>query len=299
MITPEATAATALRDWLLQELPASITTVNAARAATFRTPVYGPFTIPANAVLKVSITDKAGTTTSIPLTAGSRTAGQLVTEINASVTGIASVTADDHLGRNHLVLTSTTAPSYTASTGAIVNSVIAVGADSTGANVALGWSTAGEHSICTPLVPPGPRGVCDGLPLGSYFDPSQIGKGRVLVTIGAREGKPKGDNPRNFEWDVSLELGIFRAEPLEVTNQTREPIQAALRAVRAILHTDSGMRLGRGSSGDVMYGRIISANISGQSLTFATRDANGQRTQFSPFFDAVNCRYLCRVYQAS
>lgn len=294
MITPEATAATALRNWLLQELPASIATVNAARAATLRAPQAGPYTIPAAAVLKVSITDKAGTTTSIALTSGSRTTAQLVTQINATVPSLASADADDHL-----VITSTTAPSYTASTGAIVNSVVAVGADTTGANVALGWETPGEHDIRTALVPPGLRGVCDGLPIGGYFDPSQIGKGRVLVTIGARESKPKGDNPRNFEWDVMLELGIFRAEPLQVTNQTREPIQAALRAVRAVLMTDAGKQLGVARDGAIVYGRLGSTNISGQSLTFTTRDGNGNRTQFSPFFDAVNCRYLVRVYQAS
>lgn len=295
MISPEATAAQLLREWLLQELPASIATVNAARAAVLRTPGPGPFTIPASGALKVSATDKAGLTTTIALTSGSRTTAQLVTQINATVTGLASADADDHL-----LLTSPTAPSWTASTGAIVNSVVAAGADTTDVNTALGWDVGGESVIRTALVPPGPRGVCDGLPLGTYFDPSQIGKGRVLVTIGGREGKPKGDNPRNREWDVALELGIFRAEPLEVTNQTREPIQAALRAVRAVLHTDAGMSLGpAGLRAGVGLGRILSANISGQSLTFTTRDASGNRSQFSPFFDAVNCRYLVRVYQAS
>lgn len=296
MIGPEETAARLLRDWLLEQLPASIATVNAARAASLRAPQPGPYTIPAACTLKTSITDKAGTTSTTALTSGSRTTAQLVTQINTALGAtVASADTDDHL-----VLTSTTAPSYAASSGAIVNSVVAVGVDTTGANVALGWSSAGEAVIRTALVPPGPRGVCDGLPLGTYFDPSQIGKGRVLVTIGAREGKPKGDNPRNFEWDVALELGIFRAEPLEVTNQTREPIQAALRAVRAVLMTDSGKSLGpAGLREGVGYGRILSANISGQSLTFTTRDANGNRSQFSPFFDAVNCRYLVRVYQAS
>lgn len=293
MISPEATVASLLREWLLQELPASVATVNASRAASVRAPQPGPYTIPASGSLKVSITDKAGSTTSIALTAGSRTTAQLVTEINAAVAGIASADTDDHL-----VLTSTTAPSYTASTGATVDSVMAVGADDTAVNTALGWDISGEHSICTALVPPGLAGICDGLPLGAYFDPSQIGKGRVLVTIGGREGKPKDDNPRRREWDVSLELGIFRAEPLEVVNQTREPIQAALRAVRACLHSDTGMSLGpAGLRAGVGYGRITSTNISGQSMTFTVRDGDGRRTQFAPLFDVVNCRYLCRVYQ--
>lgn len=287
-ISPEATAAKALRDWLLWKLPVSCVAVNLTRAATLRAPQPGPYVIPALAVLKVSVTDKAGTTSSAAITAGSRTTAQLVTEINATVPLLASADSDDHL-----LLTSTNAPSYDVTTLAATNSVMAVGADATLTNMALGWDISGEHTITTPIVPPGPRGVADGFPVGGFFDPSQLGKGRMLVTIGERTGAMTDGNPRRFEWDVGLELAIFRAEPQQVVNQTREGIQAALRCLREVLVTDEGMRFGAPASG-VMYGRLVSTRIAPWSFQQQRVDA---KTPGGLFFDSVSGTVTCRVFQ--
>lgn len=286
-ISPEATAAKALRDWLLWKLPASCVAVNLTRAATLRATQPGPYVIPVDAVLKVSVADKAGATSSAPLTSGSRTATQVAADVNAIVPGLASVDSADHL-----LLTSTNAPSFDSSLAHTV-SVVAVGGDATGANAALGWDVSGEHCITTPLVPPGLKGVANGFPLGGFFDPSQLGKGRVLVTIGERVGEMVDGNPRRFEWNVTLDVGIFRAEPQQVVWQTREHIEAALEAVRAVLVTDEGMRLGAPALG-IMYGRIPSTRITGWSF-------KQQRAGESPAgaqFDGVSAKFLCRVYQA-
>lgn len=293
MINPEALTARLFREWLLQELPASIATVNAGRAAVLRSPQPGPFVITALAVLKVSITDKAGTTSSCPLTTGAaRTTTQVAADINAVVPGLASVDADDHL-----LITSTTAPSFTAPL-TTVDSIVAVGSDDTGANTALGFDVSGEFVLRTALVPPGLAGICDGLPLGNWFDPSQLGLGRVLITIGERTAAPKDDSPRRFEFNASLDVSVFRAEPQQVYS-TREPIQAALQAVRAVLHTDMGMSLGpAGLRAGVGYGRIGQAKVSGQPLTFMRVGQDGAKSM-GPLFDAAQFPYLCRVYQAS
>jgi len=291
LINPEALTAKLLREWLLQELPASIATVNATRAAVLRAPRPGPYIFPANAILKTSSSDKAGTTNSTALVSGTATA------VAAQFDGLAitaTVDADDHL----LLTTVNGAPSFNATTGATTDSLVAVGPDATGANIGLGFDVSGEFVFRTALVPPGLAGVCDGLPLGMWFDPSQMGKGRVLVTIGERSGTPKNDNPRNFEWNVTLDVNIFRAEPQQVYD-TREPIQAALQAVRAMFHTDQGMPLGpSGLRAGIGLGSIGATKIAGQPLTFMRTGSDGTKHP-GPLFDAASFPFRCRVYQSS
>lgn len=280
-LRPEALAASALRDFLLLNLPAQVATVNAARAAVLKAPNAGPYTVPSGATLHISIADKAGADSDILLTSGSRTAAEIAVEVNAAVTGIAA--ADDD-GR--LVLTSTSAPVSG------TPSVMAVGADTTGANAALGWSTAGDFAITSAIVAPTPRGVCDGLPLEGYFDPAASGSGRVLVTIGDREAVPTGANPRRDEYDVTLDVGVFRAEPFQLVSQTREGIQAALQCVRGVLFTDTGRYLGRGGTGGVIGTFERSCRIAGRAFQF--RGADGSAA--SPIFDAANLKLLVRVF---
>lgn len=289
-VSPEAIAASAFRNWLLWKLPAACVAVNSGRAAVLRTPTPGPFVIPSGAALRFSVGDKAGLTYSVALTSGSRTSTQVAAEVNAELAGIATVDTDDRL-----VLTSNTAPSYDANL-AHINSVVAVGADSTGTNLALGWDPGGEWSITTPVVPPGPQGVADGMPVGGLFNPSQLGKGRVLVTIGDRNSSPHHDNPRTFEWNVLLDVAIFRAEPQQVVHQTREGIQAALQAVRACLLTDAGKQLGRASSGDITYCYERKVRVSPWS--FRAQDSSGKPTPGGILFDAINATFLVRVYQS-
>lgn len=280
-LRPEALAASALREWLLLSLPAQVATVNAARAAVLKAPVAGPYTIPASAVLNVSIVDRGGADTAISLTSGSRTAAQIAAEVNAAVPSLAS--ADDD-GR--LVLTSTSAPV------AGTPSVVAVGPDTTGANAALGWDVSGEWAIHSALVAPVPKGVCDGLPLQGYFDPSASGAGRILITIGDREAVPTGANIRRDEYDVTLDVGIFRTEPLQQVHQTREAIQAALQCVRDVLFTDTGRALGAGGPGGVVVTLERSCRVAGRAFQF--RGADGSAV--SPIFDAANMKLLVRVF---
>lgn len=290
---PEDAAAKALRNWLLWQLPAACVLVNAARAAYLRAPQPGPYTIPSNAVLKVSITDKAGTTASGALTQGVRTTAQMVTDINAIIPSIASADADDHL-----LLTSTTAPSYVASGGdlTLTDSLMAVGPDTTGANAALGFETGGQHSLRTAVTPPGPDGVLDGYPVGDVFMPSAIGKGRVLVTIGARRSRVVNGNHRRGEWNVELTAEIFRAEPKQAVHQTRDGIVAAVRAVRSCLFTEEGQQLGRAGNwplGDIVLALEQGVDIS--PVSFRRRDTAGQNVGI--LFDAATLKLGLRVFQ--
>lgn len=286
IIEPEALAARALRDWLLWKLPASCATINAARAAYLRAPGPGPYTIPASAVLKLGLT---ATTTNVSLTAGSHTTAQLVTEINTAMGAtIASADTDDKL-----LLTSTTAPSFHATTLAPTNSGLIIGADTTGANVALGFERGGQRAVTTPVLPPGPDGVCDGFPVAGLFNPSALGKGRVLVTIGQRTSQPTQDNPRRFEWDTLLDCAVFRDEPQQVQHQTREGIQAALAAVRNTFLTDAGMQLGRPN--EVMYARAGEVKVS--PVSFKQFDQQGRALEGGLFFDAADFKFRARVFQ--
>lgn len=280
-IYPEAIAARALRDWLLLKLPAEVSSLNATRFAVVKAPAAGPYTIPAAASLKVSVTDKAGTTTTIALTSGSRSAAQLATEINLTV---ASLAAADDDGR--LVLTSTVAPSGT------TPSVMAVGADDTGANAALGWDVSGEWDVRTALAAPTPKGVCDGMPLQGYFDPAACGGGRILVTIGDREAVPVQPSTRRDQYAVTLDVGVFRVEPLQQVHRTREGIQAALQCVREVLLSVSGRQLGRAGVGDIVVVLEKSCRVAGRALQFRASDGNA----VSPIFDAANLKLLVQVH---
>lgn len=287
---PEDVAATALRNWLLWKLPAACVLVNAARAASLRAPQPGPYTISANAVLNLSITDKAGTTFAVTLTSGSRTAAQLVSEINTAVgSTVASADADDHL------LLTGTAPSFSASGGdlTLTDSLVAIGPDTTGANAALGFETSGQHSLRTAVTPPGPDGVLDGYPVGDIFMPSASGKGRVLVTIGLRRSQPKDRNPRTGEWNAELTVEIFRCEPKQAVHQTRDGIQAAVHAVRTCLNTDAGKQLGRARNGDIVLALEQSVDIA--PFSFQRKDTSGQKV--GPLFDAATMKLGLRVFQ--
>lgn len=290
IIEPEALAARALRDWLLWKMPAACATINAARAAFLRAPVPGPYVIPAAAVLKLSLD---GTTyTNCALTAGSRTTAQLVTEINTAFGSVVmSADSDDRL-----LFTSTTTPTYDASTLAHTESSVFIRADATGANAALGFGEGGQQFVTTPLLPPGPDGVCDGFPVGGMFNPSALGKGRALVTLGHRSSQPTGDNPRRFEWDVVIDCAVFRDADHQA-HQSREAIQAALATVRSTFHSDAGMQLGRARNGDVMYARTREAAVS--PVPFPQTSPDGQRIPGGMWFDAATFKFAVRVFQMS
>lgn len=226
-VKAEYLAVQKLRELLLLALPARVATINLTRAAVLRTPWAGPFVIPALAVLKVSTTQIGAATTSISIASGDKTTAQLVTIINAVVPGLASV---DDLDR--LVLTSPTAP--TAGTA----SIMSVAADTTGVNAILGWSTSGDHDLRTALAAPGPKSVMDGEPL--IPDADLFPEGGVVVLFDERRSTPRSQNVRDDTYVVDLDLVIFRIEPQQATHRNREPIHAALQAVRECILTDAG-----------------------------------------------------------
>lgn len=284
---PEATAAKALRDWLLWNLPDSCVAVNLTRAAVLKATTPGPYVVPAAAELYVSLVGKNDAGVSHALTAGTRSATQLAADCNLVTPGIAGVDADDFF-----YLTGSM-PSFVTDTLVATNSCIAVAPGAS--NAIFGWDLGGECFITTPVTPPGPQGVADGWPLNRWLNPSQLGKGRVCVTIGGRPSALTKSNPRLSEYDVTLDVGIFRAEPQQQVHQTREGINAALTAVRSVLTTDEGKRLGRGRYGDVMNCIELSTNIS--PVSFPTLDAEGKSQPGGLFFDSVAVKYLVRVYQ--
>lgn len=285
---PEAIAAKALRDWLLLKLPAACVAVNAERAAVLTSPTAGDFTIPASASLKVSLTGTRDNFTTCSLTSGTRTAAQVVADINSAMG--ATVAAANSNGQ--VVLTSTTAPSFSGITG--TNSSVAVGPDTTGANLALGFDAGGEWQVTTPVLPPTPLGVADGFPAGGFFMPAALGHGRIVVAIGERTSSLVGGNMRRAEWEVSLEVGIFRAEPQQASSQSREGIQAALRCLRSCIHTDAGKQLGRAAAGDVVRVAERSASVSPWAFR---QQRQGQEAVSGLLFDAATLRLALLVFQ--
>lgn len=269
-----------LRRWLLLKMPAKCTELNLLRAASLRAPVAGPYTIPASSSIQVSITGHDSSLTTIALTAGSRTAAQLVTEINAGLAGIAS---DDD---GTLVLTSTTPPAAPST-----HSLIAVGADNlgtggaaTGVNAALGFSPGGEAVRSSPLVWFGIRSV----PVGWVINPDW--PSGLTVLIGDTTSLP-ASNIRRDTYDVRVELNLLQVERQGAVHRNREHMQAAVQAVREVLQTDAGRQVGRAGTNDVALVVEESCRIAAQPFQVF----NG-KTPTNIFFDGALMQLSARVF---
>lgn len=255
-------AVRSLREWLALKLPICVGTVNATRYAQVKTPTpggvafAGPFSIPVGAVLKISTTARSGSFTNVTLTSGSRTTAQLVTEISASIAGIA--TADTS---SRLVLTSQSNP--------VVGtpSVIAIGEDTTGANTALGWPAGGTYDERSAIQSPSFEAIMDGEPLQP--DPGLFAAGGLIIMFDSRSSAPRSQNVRDDMYWVDLDLALFFIEPNQQIHRNREPIHACLRAVRECLLTDLG-RVGGGEAPSTSQAicKVIekSARVGGQSI---------------------------------
>ncbi len=237
----------ALADWLRLKLPAEVATLNAARAAVIKTPVAGPFTIPIGAVLPLSLTGRDNAT-GISLQPGTRTTTQVAASIELGLPGVASVDSTDRL-----VLTSTTTPTTS-------DSVMAVGPDATGANLALGFEPGGEYCMRSPIVTPTIKGVADGFPTMP-----DLGQG-FWVIIGDRHTTPVEPQPRRDESVVALELAIFMRATANEMHRNREAITSCLRCVRGVLSSTSGRQLGRAANGDVMWVGMGEATVAAVPL---------------------------------
>lgn len=158
-VEPETLAVSALRDHLLNKLPAKCAAINAGRAALIRAGRPGPYAITAGMGLSVGTAPEP--LTMVALIAGTRSAAEVAAEL-AGVAGLGA--AVDPLGR--LILAASAAPVDAASE-------VTVGADETGANVLFGWNPGGERNYRNPIVPPLRSGILDGdfheLPLMGRF----------------------------------------------------------------------------------------------------------------------------------
>jgi hypothetical protein len=250
-VRASALAAQALREYLLLSLPAQVAVVNLTRAATLTTPAAGPWTIPAAASLGISLTGAAAFTV-CTLTAGSRSASQLATEINSGFGSVIATALTD--GR--LRLTSTTTP-----TGPDTVSVVALDADATGAALVLGFDPGGECIVRAPLVAPTSKGLCDGEPL--VLEP--LAQGRMIVVIRDREDVAVQAELRREERLATMELLVYVPMTRQGWHQSREEIQAACECIIDVISSTSGRQLARSAENDVGFVQVKSVKVSGTS----------------------------------
>ena len=250
VIRASALAAQALREYLLARLPAQVAVVNLARAATLTTPAAGPWTIPASG--SISLTLDGTNFTANGLTAGSRTAAQLTTEINASM----GATVASALTDGRLRFTSTTTP-----TGPDTASILGIGSDTTGANLALGFDPAGEKCVRAPLVTPTSKGVCDGEPTGPMEPYAQ---GRMVIVIMDRSDVAVASELRREERLATLNVRVY-VPMIRQQYQTREEIQSACECILDVISSTAGRQLARSSENDVGFVQCRSLKVSGSS----------------------------------
>lgn len=274
-VSASALTARALREYLLAALPAQVTTRNAARAATLTTPQAGPWTIPASGAITVSLDNTTFATVS--LTSGSRTAAQIASEVNATggLSGVASALSDGRLR-----FTATSAPS-----GSDSASVVALGEDATGANLALGFDPSGEVCVRAPLIAPTSKGVCDGEP--QVLDP--FAAGRMLVVIGDREDVAVPNELRRDERLATLAVLVYVPLLRQDYHASREEIQAAVECIVDAISTTSGRQLARSADGDVGFVQVKSVKVAGSSF------ADPRQPNY--LFDVARLAVTARVFQ--
>lgn len=276
-VRAEGLAVDALCAWLRLKLPAKVTEVNAARAPRLYAATAGDYVVPASAALKINLTGKDSAYTTVALTAGTRTAAQVASEINAGITGLGgSSVADTALGNFYV---SGAAPSSSAQG-------IYIGPDSTGANALFGWDAGGEHLINPKLVAPAHRNVMDGWP--QQLDAT----GGLIVVVGRRTTIPVSPDERRDEHDVMLELSLFRVASQQENHRSREAMSACVQCVREVLKTDAGLQLGRASTGDIVKVQV------GKVVVEAMRFQPMQRGKpFGPAFDSAALTLYVKTFE--
>lgn len=276
--TPEQITVDALLDYLRRYLPAKVAQLNPLRVAVLKSALVGPFTIPSGAVLRLSATSQEATPTSVSLTAGTRTAAQVVADITAaSVPGITA--SADVAGR--VVLTATATPA----SGAPSVVVVARDNGSTGSNAAFGWGDGGEHIETPALVSPSWRGVTDGRPLTA----PDMGQG-FWVMLGNRNSVPEKPGVRWDLFKVTISVEVWRPFSANAPpHRTREAITACGRAVRELILTTDGRYLGRQGAGDVQFADVGRVEVAGDPIRL--NEVPGV------LFDVARMTVTCRVFQ--
>ncbi len=215
-IRAEALACEALRDTLLNALPAKVAAVNLTRAAFLRAATVGPYVVTGNLLFGVT----PGSESTAALTTGSRTAAQVASDITAAA--ISGLTASvDTLGR--LLVTATATPSSTA------NSTVSLGAGAAGVNSVFGWNDGGMLVNRGGIIAPGSTGVVDGWPDGVH----DFGPGFWLV-LGQRTTEQRSPNTKDDTHVVTVDASLLAADPNSNSAAAMEFIQACLRCVREV-----------------------------------------------------------------
>ena len=277
-LAPESLAIQALREYLLQYLPARVAQLNGLRSAVLKTPGIGPVTIPASASLKLSTVSRKDAPVTVPLTPGVRTMAQISAEIVAAAVPGLFPSVD---GAGHLTLSSASPLTD--------HVVLSLQTDTTGANAALGWDAGGEHVVVGQIVAPSFRGVSDGHPVTA----PDMGKG-MYVILGDRATTlwpdPAGALRRD-EAETTVMVEVYRPEMAVSPHRSREAISSCVRAIREVLSTNTGKQLGRASAGDVVFCRITNAKIASRPFSF--RDSKTINT----LFDVAHLTITVRTFQ--
>lgn len=290
MTTPrvEELAVTALREWLMRTLPASVDAVNLTRAASITAPLPGPYVIPAGVLgsgYLAMATSRGGSTALYgPITTGTRSATQVATDLNAGLTGTRMQASVDALDR--LVLSSLDPPVASAPN---TPSVIRIGPDTDcpGINAVLGLGND-TFVVRSPIIAPASTNVMDGWPTQA---PDFRGQG-FLVIFGGRRSKPVDPDVRRDEYAVVVDCAVLQQSPRGEGHKNREHISAALRAIRtSIFGTDGGRQLGRTKVGDIMKVVQGDAQIAAKPFSF------GSSESVNPLFDLATLQFGVRTFE--
>lgn len=268
-VQAERKALDALRAYLLRALPAKVDAVNATRAARITAPRAGPYTLPGSASLALG-TDPASLVT-VALTAGVRTATQVAAELDAAFPG-ALVFGVDEQDRLYI---QADAPSAGA------KSVVALGADETGAAAAIGLPPGGDLLVRNAIVAPVARAIVDGEPGGMDFSDG------FYVVFRERTSEPRSSNIRDDTHRVAFRAEVIAAEPDASARGSQEYLEACVRAVREVIYED------RTLDGLVMLAELLSVRYRGQPFYFA------QGGQMSPLMTSAEMNLRILVFERS
>lgn len=286
-VNPEALAVRLFGEYMLANLPARVTAINAARAVTLKSAYMGPFTIPVGGVINIGIT-RDDTAIGVGLTNGSRTAAQIATEVNnalilgGNTTVVASADSD---GR--LVLTGA-APTSSVVSGV---SVRPAGLD-VDTNEVFGWSLGGEYAVAAAIVTPSLRHFRDGW--GERMPDGDGGRFYLIVRDEKTTLIQANKHARN-EYEVQFPVMILCPEPTGAEVRNRDRIRACVQAVREVLSPAVGRMLGRGANGDVMICQLIQSGIAESPFRFTGSD----KRALGPLFDAAEIVIGLRVHLAN
>lgn len=242
-VRPSALACEALREYLLQHLPARVATLNAARFAVVKSALAGPYVIASGALL-IGTSRPASTSVTLP-TGAAVTATAIATAINAAVTGVTASADTD--GR--LVLTADDAP--------IAGTASAVALGPSSANATFGWDDDGAFEVRSALLAPNWKGVLDGFPVAL----PDYGRSFAVI-LEDREDVPLGGYRRDMH-TVTIGMSVWAVDRNVQVHRSREYVQAAVQAVREVLTSDEGRTLGQAALGAVQHVEVTRAKVRG------------------------------------